>query len=64
MLGWTTPRFKIRTTIAQADAEEAKTLRRFEESRSRKHELNTAIAQAARVADSVARLGQELRDRR
>ena len=61
MLGLTSPLFKYRTTIARADAEEAKAVKRFEESRSQMRELNNVMSHAARVADSVARLGEELR---
>ena len=62
MLGWTQP-FRDKNTIEMADAEEAKALQRFEQLRSRNRDLNNVIAQAARVAESVARLGEELRNR-
>ena len=61
MLGLTSPLFKYRTTIERADADEAKAVKRFEESRSQLRELNSVMSHAARVADSVARLGEELR---
>jgi hypothetical protein len=63
MLGWTRPRFKHRTTVEIADAEEAKALTRYHEGRVRTRELNDLVAQAARVADAVGRLGEELRHR-
>lgn len=65
MLGWMTPPlFKYKSWLDRADAEEAKTLERFHETRAHSREWNELIATAARVADSVGRLSQELRSRR
>lgn len=63
MLGLRSPLFKYKNTLDKADAAEAKALKRFQETRSRNRELNNVIAQAARVAASVATLGEELRRR-
>lgn len=65
MLGWMRPPlFDYRTPIDRADAEEAKALKRFHKTRAQNREWNELIATAARVADSVGRLSQELRSPR
>ena len=61
MLHWNPPLFKYRTTVADADAAEAKALRRFHESRAQRRELTELTATAARIAESVKRMSQELR---
>ena len=61
MLRWNPPLFKSRTTIDVADAEEAKALKRFHETRAQNRELTELTATAARIAESVKRISQELR---
>ena len=61
MLHWNPPLFKNRTTIEVADAEEAKVLKRFHESRAQRRELTELTATAARIAVSVKRMSHELR---
>ena len=61
MLYWNPPLFKHRTTIEVADAAEAKALKRFHESRAQNRELIELTATAARIAESVQRMSQELR---
>jgi hypothetical protein len=61
MLRWNPPLFKYTRTIADADAEEAKALKRFNESRAQSRELIELTATAARIAESVKRMSQELR---
>ena len=61
MLRWNPPLFKHRTTIADADAAEARALKRFHESRAQNRELIELTATAARIAESVKRMSQELR---
>lgn len=61
MLRWNPPLFKYKRPIDVADAEEAKTLKRFHERREQYRELTEVIATASRVADSVKRMSAELR---
>ena len=61
MFGLRTPLFPYRTTQDVADAAEARTMRRYADQRERHRELRGLIDQAARTADAVARLEQQLR---
>ena len=61
MLHWNPPLFKHKTTVADADAAEAKAIKRFHESRAQNRELIELTATAARIAESVKRMSQELR---
>ena len=61
MLRWNPPLFKHTPTIEVADAEEAKALKRFHASRAQNRELIELTATAARIAESVKRMSQELR---
>lgn len=61
MLRWNPPLFRYKTTVADADAAEAKALKRFHESRAQNRELIEITATAARIAESVKRMSQDLR---
>ncbi|MBV8527633.1 MAG: hypothetical protein JOZ75_04915 [Candidatus Dormibacteraeota bacterium] len=61
MLRWNPPLIKYKRPIDVADAEEARALKRFHEARTHNREMTELMASAARVADSVKRLSEELR---